>query len=83
MIHVEVTQEDIEQASRASASTCPIARAVKRATGANRVTVYDAILIDGEDFEKYHTPPEAFEWLKRYDDGHKVEPISFTLKDQY
>ncbi len=49
---VEVTQDDIDNGIPGSRCDCPVARAIKRATGANRVSVspgaFATIFVEGQ-----------------------------------
>lgn len=85
-MRVEITQEDIEVAKRAIAQRGtfldkfldPVARAIQRATGKQRVMVHPrACEVDGQF---YTMSIEATEFGNRWAQGKEVEPISFTIE---
>ena len=88
-ITVVVTPEDITQ-GRASCSGCPIALAVKRASGCEEAcveggtglllrapgTTYDAVWI-GVDFP---TRTRIDTFITRFDEGEEVYPCAFEIE---
>lgn len=79
MIHVTVTQEDIDAGKPCDGRNCPIARAVKRATGSSDV------IVDGMSIEFYgaeFTPPDVCDrFISAFDSGEPVEPFEFFIMD--
>jgi hypothetical protein len=75
-VRIEVGQEDIDQGCKASASYCPIARAVGRVIR-GPVSV-GAIWITLEDSTVYLTD-EARQWVWDFDNDRDVEPFSFEI----
>lgn len=84
-IEVEVLKKDIVNARESvdsgdvdTSNVCPIARALKRRVGHEFVFVNGFTAdIDGI---KYILPKEATDFVVRFDEGHLVSPISFTIR---
>ena len=74
---VHVTDEDIKPGDHRP-DTCPVALGTKRATGlkawiqVGRHSIYIGL-------QEIRLPDEAVEWIRRYDSGHPMAPISFPL----
>lgn len=89
VIHIVVTEADIEHGVRLSPLSCPISRAVKRATRKElaKETValisatYCYILEAPQwDTEKHFTlPNEAIDFITRFDAKSNVEPFEFDI----
>jgi hypothetical protein len=80
MSAVTVTAEDIVRAS-GHVGTCPVSRALARATGAAAVVVLDDVarwLSQGELIER-RLPDAAQRFIAAYDAGWRVEPFTFEL----
>jgi hypothetical protein len=88
ILKVDVTEEDIQQGVRFRPCECPIARAIARTVdglipgGCKAVTVWplSGITIGAAD-RFYHAPsPEgAFEFIRKFDEGDPVQPISLVV----
>jgi hypothetical protein len=88
-VNINVTQADIDGGIRQASHFCPVALAVKRelklaAVGVSSVgpvTFYRQrskgfAIRSGTAF----LPPEAIQWVARYDGYQPVEPFSFVLE---
>jgi len=80
-VKVEVTAEDIASGDPQECSSCPIARAMNRATPGRKWLVDDR-------FAGYHVcgritdfpmPDSAREFISRFDRGAAVEPFAFEI----
>lgn len=85
-LEIAVTQEDIAVGTPDSSLSCPVARAIKRATRAGLVSVdVDEIVIrfrpDGGPPIYLNTPDEIIEFIDAFDSGEEVEPFGFNLDD--
>lgn len=79
-VRIEVTQNDIRKGKRGSCFNCPIARAVKRATGCKDVDVDSdgtISLENGEVVIPSSIKRERF--IEKFDDKEKVSPIVFLV----
>lgn len=76
-IKVTVTKEDIRRGIREDPESCPIARAVRRATGRRFVAVDEAITFDSTR-EVYNLTPQADQFINDFDRGDNVKPFKFT-----
>ena len=82
---VDVTQADKDAGKRGCSRSCPIAIAVKRAAGCNRVVVtIGECHVYGPDSvaRSYRMPREASDFVKRYDLGGDTAPFSFELSEE-
>lgn len=75
---VIVILNDIKKGDSYVASSCPVARAIRRATGKRRV------LVSGTEYtiasQQYRDlPKKAIIFIKRFDAGLKVHPFSFYV----
>ena len=76
-MRVQVTQDHIDNGCRGLMGSCPIALAVRELTGANNVLVLDCgVIADGRDSG---IPREAREFVRRFDNGEKVQPFDFEI----
>jgi hypothetical protein len=76
-ITVEVTAEDIANGARKVGGNCPIARAIRRATGCSDVFVTADAIVAGEIYE---LPSEAEDFIWAFDGGQDVTPFTFTAR---
>lgn len=75
---IEVTQDDIDKGVKNNACQCPVARAIARGTEEEWV-VDSHSLVRMRDARVWHTPPAAYWFINRYDQGESVEPFTFEL----
>ncbi len=79
---IEVTQNDIDEGRRGECELCPVARAIKRASGSHCVYVDPTEVLLGENvLEATWTklPEEAAQFIEDYDNMQPVDPFSFNL----
>lgn len=79
---IHVTAEDIENGIPQDACHCPVALAVKRATGSDDVDINDDICIGfpGQDVrDVFEAPDEVCDFVAAFDNYEGVEPFSFDL----
>lgn len=78
---IEVTKQDIEQGECKSPWRCPIALAINRVMqpGCRAYVDYDTVIIACQD---YRLPPEASQFVDRFDDQASVSPFSFSLEQK-
>jgi len=82
---LDITHEDIANGKRLDCYNDPICLALKRSLGEE--TVYSSLYTIGVFTDstmgavkaRSHTPSRVREWLRQYDDGKVVEPLSFEL----
>lgn len=78
---VEVTERDIKNGIREDATSCAIARAVKRATGRRDVEVCENYIdIPKDDYTLRDVTKTVQSFIKAYDAGEEVKPFSFALR---
>jgi len=77
-VRVTVTAKDIVRGRRSIADRCPVALALKRATG-RRWEVYFTVLQDVGRRRGIKTPDQVAEFCERYDDGVGMRPFTFEL----
>ena len=77
-MRVTVTSRDIVRGRRSIADRCPVALALKRATG-RRWEVYFTVLQDVRRQRGCPTPEIVADWCERYDDELTVRPFTFEL----
>jgi hypothetical protein len=79
-LRIEVTQPDIAHGVRDICDRCPVALALSRVIpGRGPATVdTDSFYFDWGS-EVYMLPREAQEFIKKFDGGDPVEPISFDV----
>lgn len=76
-VNVEVTAEDIAQGVAADCQRCPVALALKRATGEDwRVGSYEAEKVA----IRVPLPMRVRAWTLALDTGEPVEPFSFEIE---
>lgn len=78
---IRVTKNDIKLGQRSHASACPVARALRRATGAREIGVDGLnISVGSQDFS---SPIEVTEFVQRFDlDGRQgLKPFTFELRE--
>lgn len=89
---IQVTEEHIKKGMPGWAESCPVALAIKEHYPPTyQITVYKQIHIcrpvveEGHETVEYEkcveTPPEVFQWIKKYDmkDGWDSKPIEFEI----
>lgn len=75
---VSVTQKDIDEGTKRNCRKCPIAKALQRIIPNKDIIVEGSIIwIDNKVFL---APTKADAFVKAFDKGEKVKPISFVLK---
>lgn len=74
-LSVRVTQEHIKAGRQRDSFNCPIARAI----GHDAVVRKKDVLVKGF---LYKLPDEAMDFIKKFDEGHDVEPAEFELRKQ-
>lgn len=87
-IEVKVTQEDIERARVLTSSEfgrdryCPTALAAKRTLGEVEIScgAVELRVTSCSPEISYQLPPAAMKFIKDFDSGKPVEPITFWLK---
>lgn len=79
-LHVEVTQEDINNGERQDSENCPIACALKRLV--QNPEVEKSIEFDFEEqrFISRGLTLEISNFIAHFDDGNDVKPFSFELE---
>lgn len=83
---VTVTQEHINDGERYSPHSCPIALALgDNVSWINRVSVGPSSFSIQHVFseERYFLPKEAMLFVKQFDSGKTVEPITFEAERAY
>ncbi len=81
-LEVKVRWDDILFGRRKEPNTCAIARAIKRVTGKEKVSVqpYNISVTNGE-FKVYQVSPELKKFIKSFDKHRfSVRPQTFILK---
>jgi hypothetical protein len=82
---VDVTQEDIEQGRSGSASSCPVALAVTRATGRKCGVTQDYLYFYGSKGQLLGglaLPPYVTRAIVQFDSTESMKPFSFKLTEQ-
>ena len=76
---IEVTQEDIDKKGKLGGA-CPVALAAKRVFGERFkwVPMYSIELKD----KVLSLPEEAFLWIRNYDCGDEMKPITFEVEEK-
>lgn len=75
---IEVTEDDISHGTACVCGACPIARAVRRETGANDVDVTQRRIRIGK--ERFVVPKRAKRFILNFDNEWSVKPFSFRLE---
>ena len=81
---IKVTQKHINQGLRRSYRQCPVALAICDAYPGEPIVLVDSdyakIHEDYKDSACYDLPYEAVAFINNVDEGHLVEPFTFTLE---
>ena len=80
-MRIEVTDSDIAQGLRHECHQCPIAYALRRASGVYDVMAGAKHIRIGD--RGYATPAAAESFIRHFDQGHTVLPFEFTLGEPY
>lgn len=76
-MHIEVTQEDIDNGLYGDPCKCPIALAARRCASAFvKVSPFAIEIGDGRSL----LPDAAVEFIRRFDAAQKVEPFGFEIQ---
>lgn len=85
---IEITQEDIDNGVRLHECRCPIALAVKRAYRDQGQSILPSVItryvfrMDGElRLPALKLPPEAQEFMHRFDGHELVHPFTFEAEE--
>jgi hypothetical protein len=83
-MRVEVTADDIANGKRGLPWCCPIARAIKRASGGSRVSIgtFNGLAYDWGTAHPavfFDLPEVARCFISDFDSGRPVEPFSFEI----
>ena len=80
-VEIEVLDEDIKRGDQDDCHRCALARAIKR-----RVAPYfrPDVSVGSNTFSvgiaaSQELPADCVEWIRRFDDGEKVEPFRFQI----
>jgi hypothetical protein len=78
-LKIEVTEGDIKRGDACSAGSCPVAKAVRRATNWKKTVAVKGgqIEVDGV---AYRAPAPVTYFVGRFDDELPVKPFSFELE---
>ena len=77
---IQVTQEDIDAGKQKDIHCCPLALAIKRATGKEIQVVTDYFdLVTENDTQTYELPEIAANFRRDFDHCLTVEPFEFEL----
>lgn len=76
IITVKVTQKDIKLGIPASASSCPVARALSRVTG-DKYKVSSFFYSNSE--MQRELPPRVVRFIDKFDGDAKVKPFNFKI----
>ena len=95
LIEIDVTREDIEQGVRGKAYSCPLALASDRALTESWGLAVDRLEVEGGEIRVEATvgddddvvlyfplPDTAAEFIRRFDNGLKVEPTLWELETE-
>lgn len=78
-IKVSVTMAHILVGRRANCINCPVALAMRDATGENRTRAYNYHALVGDVY--YRLPERAKRWISKFDEGGEIKPFNFYLQD--
>ncbi len=82
-MRIQVTEDDIKRGVRYSCSLCPIARAIRRATGQHPVILDGSRFVkigEGLAFAEVEIPRDADIWRLDFDNQNgTVKPFEFEL----
>lgn len=76
---IDVTKEDIAAGDHDKCTTCPVALAMRRATG----DLWEVDYIEARrrrDRVAISLPPPVTDWIERYDGYEEVLPFQFQLE---
>jgi hypothetical protein len=82
---VKVTQTMINEGRVRSGENCPIALAILTVVAeevyiiVRSTTTFISSTLAGTSRGVLENPPEVFEFINNFDDGHTVEPFEFSL----
>jgi hypothetical protein len=79
---IKVTEDHIKNGRRGSACECPVALAIKEATGCQDVRVGTSRLTIknlGDDCHDFLLPEKVFNFIWGFDHGKKVAPFEFEI----
>jgi len=79
-IRVDVTARDIATGEPGCCSRCPVAKAVRRATGIREVEISTKLLWIGKAWKGISLPSVTRRFIFSFDDHQPVRPFSFKLK---
>ena len=80
VVAVLLTAGDIADGQRGLTNRCPVALAVRRATGIKVVSIRSTQgVLYGQEYQSFDLPAEAREFIARYDTGETVEPLAFDI----
>ena len=84
---VKVTVKDIRKGKRNEATRCPVALAIKRQIGSDRLVVYEGFCFIGNRYNLYDYRITQYpfsrhtrNWIHEFDKTGKGKPFSFILK---
>lgn len=80
---IQVTEEHIKNGIKHSCRRCPVAQAIKLHIKENfnvHVIGVAVKLYLVNNVERYTLPDEIIEWIKQFDAGLSVKPVSFELE---
>lgn len=81
IVHVEVTQEDIDKGQRRTCNICPVALALYRTVPACSPWVQTTTAsIQGWQGPRAHLPLVARKFIEEFDHAQPVEPFAFDLE---
>lgn len=78
VLRVTVEDSDIAQGEKRDNSQCPLARAIRRTTGASFTSVGRSTC-GWDENEPSVLPAEASSWVDDFDNNRPVYPFSFLL----
>lgn len=79
-VAISVTAEDIADGQRGVTNRCPVALAVRRATGIKAVSIRSTQgVLYGNEYRSFDLPAEVREFIALYDAGQAVEPLAFDI----
>ena len=77
---IQVTQEDIDAGKQKDIHCCPLALAIKRATGKEIQVVTDYFdLVTENDTQTYELPEIAANFRRDFDHWRPVKPFEFEI----
>jgi hypothetical protein len=81
---VQMTQRDVDNGIPGDPCGCPVARALKRVFQDRRVSAGEGYIWVGPSSRRmtWRTPGTVRYFISQFDQGQKVEPMTFTLGDE-